>query len=236
MATSSLARAKAGYFVAGTDTGVGKTLVAAALLHLAGERGLRTAALKPVAAGSDERGGKRVNEDGLLLQLASNSHQTYEPVNPVALAAAIAPHIAAAQEGQGLSVAQLVDRCRPVLERADVDLLVVEGAGGWLVPLNDDETLADLAAVLRLPVVLVVGMKLGCLNHALLTCGEICRRGLTLAGWVGSCIDPQMAVLEENLDTLRQRIDAPCLGVVGHLAKPTPTNAAAGLDAEVLFP
>ena len=236
MHSSSIAGAKTGYFVAGTDTGVGKTLVAAALLQLAGEKGLRTAALKPVAAGADELGGQRVNEDGLLLQNVSNSQQTYEQVNPVALTAAVAPHIAAAQEGQTLSVRELVERCRPVLARADVDVLVVEGAGGWLVPLNDDETLADLATVLQLPVVLVVGMKLGCLNHALLTCGEICQRGLTLAGWVASCIDPQMAVVAENLDTLRQRIDAPCLGVITHLANPTPANAAALLDAGVLFP
>lgn len=226
----------AGYFVTGTDTGVGKTLVAAALLKQAGERGLRTAALKPVAAGAYEVAGKLVNEDGVLLQLVSNVDQAYAEVNPIVLSAAIAPHIAAAQESRHLSVSALVERSRSVLDRDDVDFLVVEGAGGWLVPLNDSETLADLALQLQLPVLLVVGMKLGCLNHALLTSREIQRQGLVLAGWVASCIDPQMAVLRENLATLTQRLPAPCLGVVEHLADPTPENAAAALTADVLFP
>jgi dethiobiotin synthetase len=223
-------------FVTGTDTGVGKTLVAAGLLQQAAQRGLRTAALKPVAAGAQLVHGKLVNEDGVLLQRTSNSDQSYDEVNPVTLAAAIAPHIAAQQESSALSVEQLLRPCRTVMEREDVDFLVVEGAGGWLVPLNDQETLADLASALELPVVLVVGMKLGCLNHALLTCQAIDAAGLELAGWVASCIDPQMLALQENLDSLGERISAPCLGVIDYLTDPTPENAARRLRAQSLLP
>jgi dethiobiotin synthetase len=221
-------------FVTGTDTGVGKTLIARALLKWAGDRGLRTAALKPVAAGAYQLAGQWVNEDGLLLQGMSNSSQSYRQVNPYVLEAAIAPHIAAQQQGRELCVEELVKRCRLVLDRDDVDFIVVEGAGGWLVPLNDTETLADLVVALQLPVVLVVGLKLGCLNHALLTCQAVEALGLELVGWIGSCVDPAMSALAENVDTLTQRIPAPCLGVVDYLAEPSPEQAVAGLRLDVL--
>ena len=226
---------RSGCFVTGTDTGVGKTLVAAALLHRAGERGLRTAALKPVAAGARLLQGLLVNDDALLLQRMSNSYQLYEEVNPVTLSAATVPHIAARQESQPVSVAGLVHHCRVVLDRDDVNFVVVEGADGWLVPLNDEETLADLAVALQLPVVLVVGMKPGCLNHALLTCQAVRARNLPLAGWVASCIDPQMVALAEHLAALDERIDVPCLGVVDHLEDPTPENVARALQIDRLL-
>tara|TARA_Y100001934_G_scaffold221147_1_gene263493 strand:- start:3038 stop:3760 length:723 start_codon:yes stop_codon:yes gene_type:complete len=224
-----------GCFVTGTDTGVGKTLVAGALLLRVARAGLRTGALKPVAAGAFRQGDQWVNEDGLELVRLSSADQSYEEVNPVVLEAAIAPHIAAAQQDRPLLLDELVGAARRVTERDDVDFVVVEGAGGWLVPLNHHETLADLAATLGLPVVLVVGMKLGCLSHAMLTVHAINTAGVRLGGWVASCIDPNMDVLQENLATLRECMPGPCLGVVEHLAEPTAEAAASFIDVGALL-
>ncbi|WP_111642730.1 dethiobiotin synthase [Marinimicrobium alkaliphilum] len=212
------------YFVTGTDTGVGKTLVASALLYKAGQQGLSTAALKPVAAGCEDTPDGLRNDDALQLQAVINTPLTYEQINPVALAPAIAPHIAAQHAGKMLSVSRLAGYCRGVLGQADFSL--VEGAGGWRVPLNPTETLADLARELKLPVILVVGMRLGCLNHALLTAEAIRRDGLTLAGWVGSILEPDMPCLKENLGTLGLMLKAPCLGILPHLAPVSAENAA----------
>lgn len=224
-----------GVFVAGTDTGVGKTLVAAALLHQAAASGLRCAGVKPVAAGCERQGGRWVNEDALLLQAAATLPLDYAEVNPVALVPAIAPHIAAAQAGIALDAAALAAAVEQVRAR-NADLLVVEGAGGWLVPLSARETMADLAARLGLPVVLVVGLRLGCLNHALLTARAIAAAGLPLAGWVGNTLDPRMPVREENLATLRALLPAPCLGVIPDLgAAADPARAAAFLDLSPLL-
>lgn len=212
------------YFIAGTDTGVGKTLVASALLTKAEQQGLSTAALKPVAAGCEQTPEGLRNEDALALQRAITTPMSYEQINPVALEPAIAPHIAAQQAGKMLSVARLAGYCRGALGQADFTL--VEGAGGWRVPLNPGETLADLARELKLPVILVVGMRLGCLNHALLTAEAIRRDGLPLAGWVGSVIEPDMPCLKENLGTLGMMLKAPCVGILPHLAPATPEAAA----------
>lgn len=201
-----------GCFVTGTDTGVGKTLVSAALLHTLARHHSRVVGMKPVAAGLVQSQGGWVAEDALALRAASTV--TVDPWLdcPVMLPEPLSPHLAAARAGRQLEVAGLVEAYREL--RAQVDVVVVEGSGGWRVPLNQHETMADLAAALALPVVLVVGLRLGCLNHALLTAEAIRADGLTLAGWVGNSLDPSMACREENIDTLRQRLPAPLLGVL----------------------
>ena len=226
---------KRGCFVTGTDTGVGKTLVAGALLKLARDAGLTTAALKPVAAGVTEHSGKMVNEDAIVLQALSTSNQSYEEINPILLDEPIAPHIAAKAQGTELTLNALVNKSKPVIENQNSDFIVVEGAGGWLVPIDEENTLADYAQAIDLRVVLVVGMKLGCLNHAMLTVDSIIGNGLTLAGWVGSLIDPDMLAVGENIDTLLNRIPSPCLGIVDFLPTPSVEIAASFISIEELI-
>jgi dethiobiotin synthetase len=223
-----------GLFVTGTDTDVGKTVIAAGLLELAATQGLKTAAIKPVAAGCAWVDGSLVNDDALHLRAAATECQTYAAVNPIALEPAIAPHIAAAQAGIRLTASSLFAHCQSVFDSVAADVVVVEGAGGWLVPLNEDETLADLAQLLALPVVLVVGLKLGCISHALLTQMAIESRGLSVAGWVANTIDPNMDVYQENIDTLNLGMHAPCWGVVPNLSDVGSANVASYLD-EGLF-
>lgn len=223
--------AKKQYFVAGTDTNVGKTLISAGLLLVAKRQGLRTAALKPVAAGCEKTEAGLRNEDALMLQSVMTEPLTYEQINPIALSSAIAPHIAAQQERRMLSADRIAGFCRGSLTQADFTL--VEGAGGWRVPLNPRETMADLAQVLQLPVILVVGVRLGCISHALLTVEAIRNDGLPLAGWVANCVDADMPVLQENIESLAARIPAPCLAVIPWLASPTPENVAAAIDDQL---
>jgi dethiobiotin synthetase len=220
--------AKKVFFVTGTDTNVGKTLIASGLLVAAKNRGFTTAALKPVAAGCEKTDAGLRNADALLLQSIITQQLDYDQINPYALQAAIAPHIAAQQEKRSLSVDRLSGFCRGVLSSAEFTL--VEGAGGWRVPINARETLADLAKSLQLPVILIVGVRLGCINHALLTCEAIVRDGLPVAGWVANCIDAAMPALQENIETLRIRLPAPCLGVVPFLNECKPDAVAQYLD------
>jgi dethiobiotin synthetase len=220
------------WFVAGTDTEVGKTAVSCALLSAAAAAGLRTAAIKPVAAGCDDRG---QNEDALQLQAAMTSNLDYSQVNPVALTAAIAPHIAANREGKSLQVSRLAGLCRGVM-LGEADFTLIEGAGGWRVPLNPRETLADLAVQLQTGVILVVGMRLGCINHALLTAEAIRRDGLQLAGWVANQPGERMNCHDENLETLRQMLPAPLLGDVPFIAPWAAAEAAKHLDIRPLLP
>lgn len=203
-----------GCFVAGTDTGVGKTLVAAALLRALQRRHERVVGMKPVAAGAVRTAGGWASEDALALRAASTVRVAPALDNPVLLHEPISPHLAAAQEGVAIDIAALV-RCHRDLA-AQAQAVVVEGAGGFLVPLGERCTGADLAAALGLPVVLVVGLRLGCLNHALLTLEAIAARGLPLAGWVANRIDPAMAFADENVAFLRRRIDAPLLADIAH--------------------
>jgi len=212
-------------FVTGTDTGVGKTLVSAALLHALARRHARVVGMKPVAAGLVDGPDGAVSEDVLALRAASTLRVPPELDNPVALSAPLSPHLAAAREGRRLEVAALHAAWQSLAARADV--VVVEGAGGWYTPINEAQTLADLARVIGAPVVLVVGLRLGCLNHALLTVDAVRAAGLPLAGWVANRIDPDMSAADENIETLRRRIAAPLLGVVPWGA--TPQEAAARL-------
>lgn len=210
-----------GLFVTGTDTGVGKTRVAVALIHALRAQGLRVAAMKPVSAGSEAGA---LNEDVVALMQAADVEAALHDVNPYAFAEPIAPHIAADLAGVRIELDVIAAAYARLAARADV--VVVEGAGGWRVPLNETEDMADLAQALGLPVLLVVGLRLGCLNHAILTAEAIAGRGLPWAGWVGNAIDPEMAQQAANLDTLRARLPRPCLGVQRYCADP-----AAAADA-----
>lgn len=209
--------AKKTFFVTGTDTDAGKTFIASALLHKANSEGLRSLALKPVASGSESRDEGLRNSDALILQEAMSEELDYEQINPYAFEPAIAPHIAAEQAAVRLNASRLAGFCRGALFTPH-DFSVVEGAGGWRVPLNDREDFSDLAKELSLPVILVVGLRLGCINHALLTLEAIRRDGLRVAGWVANHVDPNMSCMEENLETLKQRMTAPYLGFVPNLA------------------
>jgi len=222
------------YFVTGTDTDAGKTLISASLLYKAQSQGLSTAALKPVAAGCRLVNGGWVNEDVEALFEQCSVPLTYDEMNPVALRSPIAPHIAAQQENVDLSVASLVQSCKTVTDK-NADFTIVEGAGGWLVPLNDSETLADYACEAAYPVILVVGMRLGCLNHALLTVAVIEQAGLTLAGWVATQLDQNMPVANENFESLKHRIAAPCLGRVPFMHEITPLKVGEFLDISELI-
>ena len=210
--------AKNAYFVTGTDTDAGKTLVTEGLLVAARQQGLTTLAIKPVAAGCEHSPDGLRNEDALKLMAQMSEPLSYAQVNPVALEPAIAPHIAAQRAGQKLSLDALIKHCQAVLEKPE-QLALIEGAGGWRLPLNDTEYLSGLPQSLELPAILVVGMKLGCLNHALLTVEAIARDGVPLVGWVANLMDANMSCYEENLQTLKNHINAPLLGVIPCLAE-----------------
>ena len=226
-----------GCFVTGTDTEVGKTGVSAALLHLLGANGERAAGLKPVAAGLSLIDGRRVNEDVQALRAAGSLALSDAEVGPCQLEIACAPHIAAALEGRVIKRSELLQAAQALAGRCD--WLVVEGVGGFRVPLGADWDSADLAVDLGLPVVLVVGLRLGCLSHTLLSAEAVLARGLRLAGWVANGIDPAMLQPEDNLATLNHwlggRYQVPCLGVIPWLAAPHPAAMAAHLDAPALY-
>ncbi len=215
------------FFVTGTDTGVGKTHVTCALLHATRRLGLTAVGMKPIAAGVEDDGR---NDDVVQLLAASSVQPPLEWVNPYLYVPPIAPHIAAAEAGRPIAIEvirQAFERLRPL-----ADVVWVEGVGGFRVPLDARTDTADLAQRLAAPVVLVMGMRLGCLNHALLTAEAISNRGLTLAGWVANRIDPAMARFEANLETLQTRLNAPLLGVVPYGARSD--QAAPGLRLEQL--
>ncbi len=197
-----------GYFVTGTGTGVGKTLVSCALLHAFAARGEIVMGMKPVAAGCEN--GKWIDVE--LLIAASTAIASREQANPYALTLAIAPHIAAGQSGINIDTGII---CKAFVELKEIaDVVIVEGAGGFLVPLNEHQDGADMARALDLPIILVVGMQLGCLNHALLTAQAVRATGLQLAGWVANRIDPQMIAFDENVLALTRRLDCPLLGIL----------------------
>jgi dethiobiotin synthetase len=221
------------FFITGTDTAVGKTLVANALLKLALDADMDVLGLKPVAAGCELRDGIQANDDAWQLMQNSSDQPAYADVNPVALREAMAPHIAAEREGIQLDVASLVNHCKPLIHNSD--FTVIEGAGGWDVPLNDRESMADLASELACPVILVVGIRLGCLNHALLTAESIRHHGLELAGWVANRLDPDMPVPDENIATLVTRLPAPLLGTVPYQKDIDSNAAAAALNIDLLL-
>ena len=219
-------------FVAGTDTEIGKTFASSALLHGFARAGLRAAAMKPIASGAAERDGVLHNDDADQLDAAANVALPNEIRTPFMMREPIAPHIAAEREGITLDISRIVDAHRFAVTQADI--VVVEGVGGFRVPLTDTHDTADLALALNLPVVLVVGMRLGCISHALLTAEAIMSRGLKLAGWVANRVDPDMLYPDENIASLKQRIDAPLIGVIPHLTPNDAKRAADSLDIGLL--
>lgn len=222
------------FFVTGTDTDAGKTFVSQLMLQALNARQKKTLGLKPVAAGCEKIDGQWRNDDALKLQQAMSVALPYEQVNPIALEPPVAPHLAAKAAGKRITVDQLSGKIRGALMQPH-DVALVEGAGGWLVPLNDRESLADLALNLNLPVVLVVGVRLGCLNHALLTAQSIAAMGLPLVGWVANCIDPNAALIEENIDSLKTRLPAPCLGEIPHAPEPDWGQIIAHFNTDLLL-
>lgn len=221
-----------GWFVTGTDTGVGKTVVSAGLIRALAAAGVRASGMKPVASGSDRTPQGWRNADALALAAVSPPGTAYADINPYALPDAVAPELAAARAGIRIELAPILRAFGRLSAGAAV---VVEGVGGWRVPLNARETTADLAVRLDLPVVLVIGLRLGCINHALLTAEAVCRDGLALAGWIGNCIDPHYDGLDATLAALAARLPAPRLGVVPALAVPSAEAVAAALDPRPLL-
>ena len=223
-----------GVFVTGTDTGVGKTLASCALLHALRAAGVRAVPMKPIAAGAVQTPAGPANDDTLALLDAAGLDLTWAPaVTPVLLREPMAPHIAADREGRALSL----DFLAGALERlaSAGDFLVVEGVGGFRVPLADGLDTVDLARAVNLPVVLVVGLRLGCLNHALLTADSVRAAGLPLAGWIANAIDPEMPVREENVQALRERLGAPLLGRIPYIRHGDPPNVGSAIDVRPLL-
>lgn len=217
------------YFVTGTDTEVGKTYVSAALIRAVVSAGKTAIGYKPVAAGCDWQNGEWQNEDALALKAASNVPLTLREVNPIALEPAIAPHIAAHLADKPISEHVIVDGFHHLAGK-QADVLLMEGAGGWRLPLGNQRFLSDVVQTLALDVIVVVGMRLGCLNHALLTAEAILADGLTIKGWIANTLSPDMPCWQENLATLEQLMPAPQLAVMPYQTAPDNARLAAIFD------
>jgi len=215
-------------FVTGTDTEIGKTLVSSAILHKLVRQGVRACGMKPIAAGAEERDGELHNEDAAMLRAAGNVHLPQHITTPFMLREPCAPHIAASLEGVTIEPVAIMTAYAEILGASDAT--VVEGVGGFCVPFSDDFDSAGLAVQLNLPVVLVVGMRLGCISHALLTAEAIIARGLVLAGWVANQVDPEMRFIDENIAALEQRMPAPLLGRVPRLEQASAAQAATFIE------
>lgn len=225
----------AAHFVIGTDTGVGKTLVSCALIHALRTRGVDAVGMKPVASGAwRDEGGTLRNDDADALAAASAPGHPRSLTSPYLFGPPLAPHIAARIEGRTIDRAVISDAFRLLSDRAGH--VVVEGVGGFVVPLSHDFTTADLATHFNVPLVMVVGLRLGCINHALLTAEAVRSRGLRMAGWVANCLADGMLEQEASIDALKDRLDAPFLGVVPRMIMPEPGVAAAALDFDRLLP
>jgi dethiobiotin synthetase len=214
---------KKAFFLTGTDTGVGKTFTSCTMLRAWRDAGLTVTGYKPVASGAEIVDGVLCNEDALALQQSGSPGFSLQDINPVCLREAIAPHLAAKTDGVRLTLAGFRQGFDALSRRADC--VLVEGAGGFRVPLGEDFDSADVAQSLGLPIILVVGLRLGCINHALLSIEAIHARGLTLAGWVGNTLRPEMDRLQENIATLKTMIPEPCLGVLPDIADHDPAKA-----------
>ena len=200
------------FFITGTDTGVGKTRVTAGLLAAAQAAGLKVEGMKPVASGAESLDGRLVAEDALRIAMATAADISYEDLNPYCLLESISPHIAAHRANISVDIGKIVEIVHRLQQNRE--LLLIEGAGGWYTPIGERESLADLARVLAVPVVLVVGLRLGCLNHARLTVEAIGRSGCRFAGWIANHVDPAFEACEENLATLERLLGAAPLGAM----------------------
>lgn len=222
----------AGYFITGTDTGVGKTCVSIALMRAFKAQGQSVAGMKPVSAGCTQTGCGVRNEDAELLLTESSIDLPYCDVNPYAYEPPVAPHIAAHMAGENIDINTIQVCFNKITEKAGQ--VIVEGAGGWLVPINDAQTMADVAIQLQLPVILVVGLRLGCLNHALLSVASIKSKGLKLAGWVANHISQHMKESQANISSLQQRISAPLIGIIPYSPDDPPHHAMLNINIEQL--
>lgn len=222
-------------FVAGTDTGIGKTLVSCALLHALRAQGVAAVGMKPVASGAlYDADGRLHNEDADALATASGMDTPSPLTNPYLFEAPLAPHVAAAREGRRIERVRILSALEEL--RATAGYVVVEGVGGFVVPLGDDWTTADLAVDIAAPVVLAVGLRLGCISHALLTAEAILGRGLILAGWVGNCQAEGMQEQDATIETLKTRLGAPILGIIPRLSGADAVAASKALDTRPLSP
>ncbi len=219
------------YFIAGTDTEVGKTYVTCQLLEYYKAQGLTTVAIKPVAAGVISQA-EPVNADVLKLQQAMTVSLPVEDINPVLLTAPLSPNIAARRQGMTLTVEEIALSCKPALQ-TQADIILVEGCGGWLCPLNSTETMADLVKRLNLEVILVVGLRLGCLNHSLLTAEVMKSSGCRLSGWIANCIDPGMQAVNENINTLKSRLQLPLITTLNYGARLALSTLTAPADTSI---
>ena len=214
-----------GFFIAGTDTGIGKTCVTVALMEEFKKQGYKVAGMKPIASGADKKNGSLRNEDAELIQQACSESIDYELINPVVFELPVSPHIAAKQMNQAIDL-EKIEGCYQQLA-SNNDLVIVEGVGGWRVPISDEQSMADLAKNLGLPVILVVGFRLGCISHAILTADAIKTDGLNLFGWVSNRVEEDYLLPEESLETLRKNIDGPYLADL-----PFSQNSAAKLHVQ----
>lgn len=220
-------------FITGTDTDAGKTLLTLGLMQALQEQGLRVNGMKPVAAGVSEIDGKAVNEDAQLIRQQSTKVLPYELINPWLFEPAIAPHIAAQQVNKTIDFQPIKTALNEIKKQSD--LVVVEGAGGWLVPLNGQQDVADIAVNMNLPVILIVGLKLGCINHARLTLQAIQAAGCRVIGWIGTQIDPEMMNVDENIETLKHYLPVQCLGIVPWLENRDTKTVASYINSETLM-
>lgn len=218
------------YFITGTDTGVGKTLVSCALIYAFAAQGKRVVGFKPVAAGCDDA---YHNDDANQLRAASTVRATYGQINPYCFPHPIAPHLSARHAGVRIEFSRIFASYDELAGQSDE--VIVEGAGGFCVPLNEKQDSVDLARQLEIPVIVVVGMRLGCLNHALLTLRAIAEAQIECAGWIANVLDADMLALQENIDALRERIQAPLLGVIPYQSQPDARAAATYLDINALI-
>jgi len=206
-----------GVFVTGTDTGIGKTVVSCQLIDTLIREGHKVIGMKPIASGAEKQNGMLKNDDALQLIEHANVDVPYELINPFCFEPAIAPHIAAEQVGQQIDLTIIEQAYNNLAKQAD--WIIVEGVGGWSVPLNEKQTVADIPTQINLPVILVVGMRLGCINHALLTAAAIRANGNNLIGWIANQCEPNMPIYDENLQTLESKLDCPLIGHIPHLPR-----------------
>jgi len=216
------------YFITGTDTGCGKTEISLGLMQLLQNQGQQVLGMKPVASGAEQTPDGLRNEDALKLQAQGSIELPYSAINPFAYEPPIAPHLAAAQSGETIDLNLIAAHYTALASQADS--VIVEGVGGWRVPLNESQGVSDLAVMLGLPVVLVVGLKLGCINHALLSVESVLASGARLVGWIGNQVERDMLVLGENVETLKGAIEVPCLGVVPYCDEPSAVDIAQYLE------
>ena len=222
-----------GFFITGTDTGIGKTTAAVALMRALKQQGYRVGGMKPVAAGCRPSAQDLKNDDALKLMSEASVDIAYEHVNPYAYEPPIAPHIAAAQTNRPVVIEKITGAYQTIASQ--VDIVLVEGIGGWAVPINDNQTMADVVITLKLPVILVVGIRLGCLNHALLTFESIVHKGCQPVGWIANLLSENNPVSEQNIHFLRQALPMPCLGTLPYISGTEPHGPATLNTAPLLL-